>query len=123
MKFLLLLLQSKSLRLALVGMVYAVATAAAIRWVIVIHSPCKSNFEGGCGYASLFAGLSSFLAAWVALGTAAVMFAMASSFEDERTMCWIKVGAGALVAPPAFYILYCVWAIAAFLLTSPIMRA
>ena len=121
MKFLFSAPKSQVPPLVLAGSLYAVTAAAAARWAIAIHTPCKSNFEGGCGYGLMWAGILSFFAAWTAVGAAAILFAVAPSFESKKIKRWIKICAGILIGPPALYIGYCIWSIAAFLFASPLI--
>lgn len=100
------LIKSRSLHLVLATAVYAVAMFMGTWWAIFIHTPCKSNFEGGCGYASLFAGVLSFLAAGTAIGMSAAMLAIALSFEDKKIRRWITICVGTLMTPPVLYIGY-----------------
>lgn len=107
MEFLLSFLKSRTLHLVLAAAVYAVAMFVGTHWVIFLYFPCRSDFEGGCGYASFFAGIFSFFAAWTALGAAMAMLAIALSVEDKKTQRWINIFAGILMIPPVFYIGYC----------------
>ena len=101
--------------------VYALAASGALVWGLATHTPCVSDFEGGCSYGKMWAGLLSWLAAVVATGAGVAMAGLAAGLPVARRYF---IGAGiALGAPPLAYAIYGFYSIASWAIGSGLLRS
>lgn len=86
-----------------------IAAYIAVAWfatdaALAVHTPCASDFEGGCGYGKVWAGVLSWFAAWAAVGLAVGIGAFAGVMQRFKVAL---IGAAAILAlPPAAYVVY-----------------
>jgi hypothetical protein len=101
--------------------VYALAASGALVWGIATHTPCVSDFEGGCGYGKMWAGLFSWLAAVAATGAAAAMAGLSASLPAARRYF---IGAGIVLgAPPLAYAMYGLYSITSWVIGSGLLSS
>jgi hypothetical protein len=95
---------------------YLVAAWATTVWAIAAHTPCMSDFEGGCGYAKSMAGLFAWLASCMATGAAGAIAGMAALFPKAK----VKLITTAIVlgAPTLAYLVYGLYALVSWLLKN-----
>ena len=101
---------TQKLALAVALAAYAVMGWFFIELAISVHTPCKSDFEGGCSYGKVWAGALSWLAAWAAVSPAAGVAAFSSAVPRFKTAL---IGLSVLLAAPPFaYVIYGIYKIA-----------
>jgi hypothetical protein len=95
---------------------YGIAAWVTAVWAIATHTPCTSNFEGGCGYAKSMAGLFAWLASCLATGAAAAIAGMAALFPKAKVKL---ITAGIVLgAPTLAYVVYGLYAVVSWLLKN-----
>ncbi len=97
------------------GMAVTLIAYAGIAWFVIdtaiaLHKPCASNFEGGCGYGKVWAGVFSWMGAWAAIGPAVIVGAFSRAIPRFKGL--LLATAVALAIPPAGYVLYGLYAVA-----------
>ena len=101
--------------------VYALAASGALVWGIATHTPCVSDFEGGCGYGKMWAGLFSWLAAAVATGAGVALAGLAAWLPAARRHF---IGAGIVLgAPPFAYAMYGLYSIGSWVIGSGLLSS
>jgi hypothetical protein len=96
---------------SVLGVAFAATVIAysAIAWfatnaAIAAHSPCITDFEGGCGYGKAWAGALSWLAACIAISPAIGIGA--SALVIPRFKACLIAASVVLASPPVAYVLY-----------------
>ena len=96
------------------GLAVTLIAYAGIAWFVIdtaiaLHKPCVSDFEGGCGYGKVWAGVFSWMAAWAAMGPAVIVGAFSRFIPRFKRL--LIATALALAVPPAGYVLYGLYAV------------
>jgi hypothetical protein len=98
---------------------YAVAACATIIWAVEAHTPCASDFEGGCGYAITITGLLAWIASCVATGAAGAVACMSAIFPKVKLQL---VAAGIVLGLPALsYAAYGIYSSLAWMIKNNLL--
>ncbi|CAN7568764.1 hypothetical protein LJR129_004135 [Acidovorax sp. LjRoot129] len=96
--------------LAFLFILYCATASFAAKLAIAVHTPCASDFEGGCGHGKVWAGALSWLAACAAIGMAVGIAAFSSAVPPYRLA--LILAAAVLALPCIAYVLYGLYMVA-----------